>query len=226
MTHDPPFARQLARNIRQALAASDDLSCAEAQAQIPDLVAAERAGLDPDRDPAYARLLAHLDHCAACMDHYVALADDMEALVGEEEQLPQLQPPAPTFFPPVQQRPHAALWVLDALRRHFQLRLTLPQLGPSVPVLSGTQTLFTETLAQIGGAPFVAVSLQVRGSTGDLQVALREAGQTGRWEVEVALGGTRVAQAHTDARGIATFADLPLQGLQDISIRCRPSPSE
>jgi anti-sigma factor RsiW len=67
------------------------------------LVEAERLGQDVDSAPAFAALLRHLDHCAACLARYRALAEDLDALFDMAGP-PQNLPSPPAFFTPPEQR--------------------------------------------------------------------------------------------------------------------------
>jgi len=220
MTKQKPDATpRLAARLQAALAASDELSCAEAEAQLPDLVAAEQAGVDVDADPHYAALLRHLDSCDGCLALYEALSEGVAALDPAQGH-PLVATPAhvPTFFDP----PPAPTWslrVLDGLRRRFTLGLPLPQPLPLVGTLGGAPqaTVFDQALPELNGSPTLTVTIRARGSAATLLVALHESGAPTAWNVELR-AGTFAASALSDGRGIATFADVPLADLVELEL--------
>ncbi|GAB4215259.1 MAG: hypothetical protein OHK0022_54950 [Roseiflexaceae bacterium] len=63
--------RRGAARLLRATRAPNDTCCEQVRPQIAALVAAERAGVDVDVLAEFQALLAHLDHCAACIDIYV-----------------------------------------------------------------------------------------------------------------------------------------------------------
>src|SRR5262249_17868841 len=155
----------------------DDLTCEEAQAQLPALVEAERAGVDVDAMREYAALLRHLDRCADCMELYTELAEDLESLVGEAEPRPQAQLKPPAFFTPARQTENVVLRVLRGVQRRFEFTLPAPRLAPQIATLSGGQqkVLFGDTLTEVPGAPFASLSLSGESGSAELLVAVREA---------------------------------------------------
>jgi hypothetical protein len=53
----------------------------------------------------------------------------------------------------------------------------------------------------------------------DVIVAVREAAAPTRWQVQL-INGDDVRIAATDAQGIARFAGLAVQSLQDVTVSC------
>lgn len=221
MTIKTATAAQAAARLLQAIDAPDDLSCDEAQALLPAFVEDERAGVDVDAAPEYAALLQHLDRCAECMELYSTLAEDLEALASEEE--PQPLPPLtpPSFFSPVRQSETVVVRILRGITRRFELALAIPKLVSSVATLSGGQrtNLFSDTLTELDGAPLVSISLLAENGVADVIVAVREAAAPTRWQVQL-INGDDVRTAATDAQGIARFAGLAAQSLQDVTVSC------
>jgi predicted anti-sigma-YlaC factor YlaD len=217
-----------AARLLQALDATDDLDCEAAEAQIPALVDAERAGEDVDRDPAYATLLHHLDRCESCMESYVQLAEAMEALTGETEMQPQVALTPPSFFQPARQSESVTLRVLRGIVRRFELTLAPPRLAPAIATLSGGQraNLFADRLPEVAGDPLVAVTLEAGSQQSiDVSVAIREAAPGKSWQVQLVAGDTQ-RTATTDAGGVARFAGLAHTSLQEITLLCSELPVE
>lgn len=217
---DEPTEEQAAARLLKALEAQDDLSCDEARTRLSALVEAEAAGVDVDAAPEFAALLRHIDHCEGCTELYAQLAADLEALGGAAGE--RLEAPAPpAFFAPARQSDSVVLRVLGGLRRRFELKLALPRLAPSLPTLgSGKRAdLFTDTLAEVSGAPLVAVSLVANAGVADVLVAVREASAQTRWQVQL-IAGDRVQTATTDEQGIARFGGLAIATVQDVTVSC------
>lgn len=212
---------QQAERLLQALQATDDLTSAHVRDLLPAFVAAEQAGEDVDRDPAYAALLRHLDRCEDCMALYTDLAEDLEALADEEQQLGQAPLTPPSFFTPARQANNAVVRVIKGLKRRFALDLAIPALAPARPTLGDRQraTLFADNLAELPGAPLVSVSISANEGLAELLVAIREASAETRWRVRLVLGDT-VRAATTDERGIARFDRLPVEGLEGLTLIC------
>ena len=62
--------RQLAKKLQDALEQHSALDCSVARAQIPQLVAAQRAGVDADAMTQFRPLLRHFDTCSNCTEAY------------------------------------------------------------------------------------------------------------------------------------------------------------
>jgi hypothetical protein len=209
MTPKPTDSRAAAGRLLDALGVPDDLTHAEVQEHLQALVEAELAGIDVDAAPEYAQMLRHLDYCE----------DPASALPAD-------RPSAPSFFPPARQDEYVVLRIFGDVLRRFELALRAPQLLPSVATLgSGSgATLFTDTLSEINGSPLVSVALRAEGDLAELQVAIREAHATPRWQIQVAAGAI-VRTAATDDRGVAVFPDLPLAQLQQLTLTCAELPT-
>jgi hypothetical protein len=220
MTRESDAAQQAAR-LLDALSAPDDVTCEQARAQVPDLVDAERAGQDVDEAPEYVALLQHLGSCEDCTALYAELAEDLEALLGEEEVLPQIRPAAPAFFAPARDSESVVLRVLRGLTRRFELTLAPPQLAPAIATLSGGQqaNLFNDRLGEVKGEPFVVVTANVDEGRAAVRVAIREASAEARWRVRLTAGDIERA-AITGAQGSVQFDDLPVAGLQELTLYC------
>ncbi len=216
---------EAAARLAEALGAQDELSHERAEALIPALLDAERAGEDVDRDPAFAALLRHLDRCERCLSLYEQLAEDIEAIVGDAEAPPAAAPAPPQFFlAPVPIADHVLLQVVRGLARRFTLTLDLPRLAPSLATLSGPQRpLFSDVLRQVEGAPFLALTAGRDAEGLWLQAAVREPGRRTVWRLQLELGD-RSLTASTDPRGIARFALPPDAPLGELRLRCEELP--
>ncbi|MFL5802577.1 MAG: zf-HC2 domain-containing protein [Roseiflexaceae bacterium] len=218
MTRATPDKREAAR-LLQALEQSDDLACEQAHDLLPALVDAELAGEDVDAAPEYAALLRHLDQCEACATLYAGMSDSLAALADTAVPLPADRPAPPAFFAPARQSENVVLRVLGGLARHFELVLHTPQLALGPATLGGgpDTPLFVGTLPEVEGSPLVSVSLSVEGDLADLFVAIREAGATTPWQVQLSIEDS-VQTATTDERGIARFNGLPLTSIWQVTI--------
>ncbi len=67
--------RRSAERLLRAARTPDTTLCGQVRPQIPALVAAEQAGADVDSLAEFQALLAHMDHCAACISIYVQLSE-------------------------------------------------------------------------------------------------------------------------------------------------------
>lgn len=132
--------------LRRALAGDDGgLSHAEAQAQLPAYIEAERLGLPVTQQ--FPALTTHLDTCPICAQEYVEL---VEIIAWREEEAPplapaQAQPPNLWFLQPRAERLRQAVTTMTQtlvqtlLPRDQQRRLRY-QLNP-----------FFDRIAQLGG---------------------------------------------------------------------------
>lgn len=224
MTNNPITEQEAAQRLYQALTTVDPLTPEEAQALLPALVEAERAGVDVDGDPTFAALLQHLDHNDESMALYLELSEDLELALDPEVDLPAAPSP-PTFFttPPARASEKVVLRLLQGLRRRFELTLAMPNLAPRVATLGSggsndqprREHLFSSTLDEIAGKPLMVVSLHITANVAELLVAVRDATPTTRWQVNLSLGD-RIETAQTDAQGIARFTNLPVSDLQQV----------
>lgn len=74
VTRSGRSTQEQAQRLLGAIEASSTLPCAEAQDQIPDLVAFEAAGGDADGEPRFSELLRHFDVCENCLAAYIELS--------------------------------------------------------------------------------------------------------------------------------------------------------
>jgi hypothetical protein len=221
MSNQHISAAEAAARLAQALSAQDDLSHDQAEALIPSLIDAERAGDAVEGNTAFAALLRHLDHCERCLNLYEQLAEDVEAVVGEADLLPTIAPAPPVFFSaPVRLGDHILLHVARGLLRRFTLTFDLPRLAPSLATLSGPQRpLYSDRLGPVQGTPLLAVTVGRDAGGIWLQVAVREIGQQTTWRLQLELGGQTLS-ATTDSRGIARFTLPPDVGLGEVRLHC------
>ncbi len=222
MTNNPITEQEAALRLHQALTAVDPLTPEQAQALLPALVEAEHAGVDVDSDPTFAALLQHLDHNEESMALYLELSEDLELALDPAADLPAVPVP-PTFFRTLRDTGKVVLRLLQGLSRRFELTLAMPNLTPRVATLgsggSGDQprreALFSSRLHEIAGKPLMAVTLHITGGVAELQVAVRDATPTTRWQVNLSLGD-RSQTTQTDAQGIARFTNLLVSDLQQV----------
>lgn len=210
-----------ARTLLKALEGFDSIDCVVTRQLLPRLVEAECAGENVDAQPDYQPVFMHLETCEECLALYTQLSADL-AVLGGNVQLPSITLPLPSFFPPPTRKgAHSILRLLNTAWQGFELTLALPQLAPALATLSGgtQQALFSDTLREVAGSPFVATSLGIRDGTITLRVAIRTPANSERWNV-VLLFGETVLEAVTDERGIVQF-DLPAaRPLEAITLRC------
>lgn len=215
----PNDGKDAAARLLQSLQPPGDISCDDAQQQLPSFVEAERAGIDVDAMPEYAALRRHLDRCETCIDLYESMVEDLDALAGESERLPPAPVAPPAFSNVARQSEWVRLRVFQGRARGFDLTLAGLRLGPKTAVLGDQSNLFSDRLPEVAGAPIVVVAWQPTDAAhGTLQVAVRDAGRA-RWHVRVAAGET-VRAADTDERGVARIEQLPGAGLQEVTLSC------
>lgn len=202
----PPDQSEAARLLR-ALEQPDDLSCAEAEALLPDLIEAERAGADVDADPAFAALLRHLDACPDCLELYGALTADLDAV--EAASLPPLPGPPPRVFTTAVKADNVLLRLVGALRDRFELAVAVPRAVP-VAASSQAQPLFAGSLPEVAASPELELLL-LREPAPALRVRLSPAAP---WLVRLTLAG-RTYEARTDSTGTATLSGFPPGDLAD-----------
>lgn len=220
MTPKPVDRQTAAVRLRDALATGTDLTCEQAQDDIPALVEAELAGVDVDTRPEYAQVLRHIDQCEGCAELYATLAEDLALVVDIEAAVPNAQPDQPAFFKPARESENVVLRVLQGALRRFELGLQLPRLLPSIATLGNKAqaTLFTDALPELAGSPVVSVSLHAEGDSTTLVVAIREPTSVG-WHVQALIQG-ETRSAHTDQHGIARFPQVPVSGLLELTLIC------
>lgn len=224
MTKKRVSGRQVAERLLEAVKATDDLACEQAQALLPAFVEDEFAGEDVDSSPDYAMLLKHLDRCADCMELYAQLSQDLKVLIGVADRLPQAHVAESSFFEPVRERPGFVLRVFRGARRHFEFDLPLPpDLSATHATLSGTgagdekrEHLLSESVPEVFGSPRVSVALVVRPGSARLNVTVQERPARARWQLRLKIGDA-VHTATTDEQGAATFTDLSAADLRDLS---------
>jgi hypothetical protein len=219
MTRESATGQRAAARLLQALDAPDDMNCEQARVQLPAFVEAEYIGQDVDTLPEYAALLQHLDRCPDCIALYTELAEDLEALVGEDDVLPAAHPSPPSFFGPARQSERVVLRVLRGIARRFELSLAAPQLAPAIATLGDGQraTLFSDSVAEVPGAPLVAVSLSGEAASAELVVAISDPAVATRWQVQV-IAGDIAHTATTDEHGIARFSGLEVADVPDLIV--------
>ncbi len=228
MTRKPINEQEAIERLNRALETpADDLTHEQAEALLPALIEAERAGEDVDSSPRFAALLSHLEQCDDCLDLYEQMAEDMEALVGEAETLPTVALEPPTFFAPVRQSEKFALRLLQQVKRGFEFTFQLPALGPAAATLGkGTrESLFADNVREVEGAPHVSVAIGGSDEAAELGIAVRDLVHQGRWRIELTVG-EQTFSAITDEHGIARFKDLKVAGLDDIILRCVELPAQ
>lgn len=123
-------ADQKIHKLKQTLKASSSLSFQAAQAQIPQLVIAELAGVDIEQE--YALVLQALDQYPELAEEYALQMEEQLAFLAETDPLPKPSN-IPTFFPkPVEQiKRHTALpW--GQLLQNFLIQLSPPLLAKSL----------------------------------------------------------------------------------------------
>lgn len=220
MSADKQTEREYAARLLRALESADDASCDEMEALLPTFVEAEQSGLDVESDPAFARLLTHLDHCERCVERYVALSADLAALTDAAETSEPVRAAPPAFFAPARQHENVVLRVLRGLTRRFELVLPLPQLSTGVAVLGpGDQVpLFVDTVNDVAGAPRLRVVLSAGTTQPAVQVIVRETTQR-PWQVQLTVG-ERLLTAQTDERGVAEFPEVAIGDADSILVRC------
>ncbi|HEY0601325.1 MAG TPA: hypothetical protein VGD58_00375 [Herpetosiphonaceae bacterium] len=215
MNRKPRSGQEAASILQGLFNAADDLSCEQAQQQLPDLVDDERAGVDVDQIPAYAALLQHLDHCADCTDLYEALSENLEVLTNEQVELPQTNVMPPAIFPSGRRSGPVVIRVIQGLKRRFALDIAMLTLRPSIEALGkGPQiSLFAAKLPELAGNPFVSVDLKLGAAQPALAVTIREGSRPATWHVQFQLG-EQLYSATTDEHGIAQLTGFTLEQLQ------------
>jgi len=226
MLNKTPLATaEAAARLNTALNTHDDLRCTAAEALIPDLLDAERAGEAVEQNPAYAALFRHLDHCADCLGLYEQLAEDFAAVMDGPAVLPSIVLSPPVFFPaPIPKGDHILLQVMRGLLRQFTLTFDLPRLAPALATLSGPQRrLFSDTLGEVAGTPILAITVGRDAAGVWLQVVVRELNQKTAWRLRLEVG-TQTLTATTDARGVARFILPPDVPLGEVRLHCEELP--
>ncbi|HEY0734030.1 MAG TPA: hypothetical protein VGD69_03920 [Herpetosiphonaceae bacterium] len=215
MNRKPRSGQEAASILQGLFNAADDLSCEQAQQQLPGLVDDERAGVDVDQIPAYAALLQHLDHCADCTDLYEALSENLAALTNEQVELPPANVTPPAIFAPGRRSGPVVIRVLQGLKRRFALDIAMLTFRPAVETLGkGPQIqLFTAKLPELAGNPFVSVVLKLGAAQPALAVTIREGSRPATWHVQFHLG-EQVYSATTDEHGIAELTGFTLEQLR------------
>jgi len=217
MKRKPVSELQAAEALQRVLNSTSDLSCEQAEKMLPALIEADMADVDVDEAPAFATLLAHLDHCAECTERYLVLSEDLMAQIGEAEVLPQARPARSPFFAPPRDIGDMILEVFRGLRRHFAVTIKMPDLGPASAALGSgpPQDLFSRTLAEVDGAPAISAVLEAYADPPVLRVVVREPGSIMRWRVQTQVG-EHTYTALTDQRGRAQLTGFSVEQLRVI----------
>lgn len=132
------------------------------------------------------------------------------------------QPAAATEPLVARQHGGVELTVASGRQRAFELKMPVPA-RPTLPVLGGHESLFSDYLPEIAQAPMVSVTLREEDDEHiTLLVGISETFRTERWQVELLLGEQVQASATTNEVGIARFAHLPRTLLEQpqIALRC------
>lgn len=216
--------QEAAIRLRDALLASDSLSCADAEEVLPALVEAEQAGEDVDAQPRFAAVLRHLEQCPTCLDVYEQMSEDVAALIGEAEVLPPDERAVAGGFMVARQSERLVLRVLRGVAQFFEFDIVRPPLRATGAVLGSEvrTSLFSDTLTEVSGTPFVSIALDVGAGGPRVLVAVREPAASTRWRVQLQLDAGMYA-AGTDERGIAQIDGFTLEQLQQaerLQIRC------
>lgn len=230
MTRKPLSESEASEVLQRGLEISHELTCEQAQALLPAFIAAERAGVDVDNEPAYAALLRHLDESPECADLYAAMADQLDALEGAAEQLPPVPTTLPRFFEETAQGGTAVLRVLKGLTTRFGLTLSLPRLGPPVSTMGGgdSVTLFSDTLETVERTPELEVTLYPYGEAPELVVSLREQRAVDHWRIQLQLGDavyTAVTEDQGEAR-ISGFSEADVRAVEQLELLCTEVPED
>lgn len=238
--------RERAGQLLRALQAAAPGDCDQVQDQLGELVEAERLGVDVDGDPRFAALLLHLDGCPDCLDLYSALTLELDAIEGKVA-LPEEAPAAaklalPEGAPPVSAAaPAPTAEAMSVVRRSEQLVLrllstardgfSLTLLAPRRPLLGtlsgGAQvSLFSSVIPELESAPLVAVAVDP-GDQPRLLVVVRGQADPAPWSIHLRLRDV-VAEATTDAQGVARFPAIPRELLyadDALELTCRRAPA-
>jgi hypothetical protein len=203
----------------QALAGQSELTCEQVEAELPRFVAAETAGEDVDADQELAAVAAHLESCERCMARYVALAEDVVGFVEDAAPArPTLAPP--TFFGPkaVRSSELVTVRVWQGLVRTVELLLKAPS-PAALPTFGGQETLFSDRIPELAGAPALIVTFKTEGQMMRLAVAMRESSPQAHWKIRLRAGEVE-EERETDQNGVAVFESLPVQVVPTLEITC------